>query len=308
MIFRADKLQTALPIPKHPSPQAAAAVQELMGGKAGEMSTLMNYFFQSCNFRGRDQYEPFYKLVTNIAAEEWGHVELVASAINLLLTGTMPHGNDPTAEPLKGVLGHPFTSHYFMGGQTALPMDSMGRFWDGSFVQSSGSIKVDLVHNVFLEYNARATKLKVYETTSDPTVRELAAFLLVRGTVHIFAYSKALEKLSGVNMLKLFPAPNMSTHKFPEARKYIEQGLYNTMYSFSNYDISRIGEIWNGPHPDGAPDFVVTKDPIPTAVPIRNLPGEPQVGAPDVVSTEPGFVQDVANFIFGGEKNTRPPA
>ena len=50
-----------------------------MGGKAGEMSTLMNYFFQSCNFRGRDEYRPYYELVSNIAAEEWGHVELVAT-------------------------------------------------------------------------------------------------------------------------------------------------------------------------------------------------------------------------------------
>ena len=53
MITRFDKLQTELPIPKHPSPNAAAAVQELLGGKFGEMSTLMNYTFQSFNFRGR---------------------------------------------------------------------------------------------------------------------------------------------------------------------------------------------------------------------------------------------------------------
>jgi len=54
VIFRADKLLTELPIPKHPSAAAAAAVQELMGGKAGEMSTLMNYFFQFSGVIGGD--------------------------------------------------------------------------------------------------------------------------------------------------------------------------------------------------------------------------------------------------------------
>ena len=176
MIFRADKLLTKLPKPKHPDANAAAAVQELMGGKAGEMSTLMNYFFQTINFRDRDNYQPFYKLVSNIAAEEWGHVELVASAINLLLTGTTTRGHDPAAEPLKDVPGFRNTYHFFAAGQNALPIDSMGNFWNGSYVHSSGSLKLDLVHNFFLELNARATKLKVYETTSENSLPRFGRF------------------------------------------------------------------------------------------------------------------------------------
>jgi Mn-containing catalase len=194
---------------------------------------LRDYFFQTINFRDRDNYQPFYKLVSNIAAEEWGHVELVASAINLLLTGTTTRGHYPAAEPLKDVPGFRNTYHFFAAGQNALPIDSIGNFWNGSYVHSSGSLKLDLVHNFFLELNARATRLKVYETTSDPTVRELTAFLLVRGSTHVIAYAKALETLSGgVEVAKLFPIPELSTNAFPEARKYVEQGLYNTMYSF----------------------------------------------------------------------------
>ena len=45
MIHRFDKLAIELPTPKHASPNSAAAVQELLGGKFGEMSTLMNYTF-----------------------------------------------------------------------------------------------------------------------------------------------------------------------------------------------------------------------------------------------------------------------
>ena len=73
---------------------------------------------------------------------------------------------------LKVALEAHNTYHYFNAGQNALPVDSMGNFWNGSYVNATGNLKLDLVHNFFLELNARATKLKVYETTDNPTVRE----------------------------------------------------------------------------------------------------------------------------------------
>ena len=112
---------------------------------------------------------------------------------------------------------------------------------------------------------------------------------------------KALEHLSGgVEVSKLFPIPELSTNKFPEARKYVEQGLYNTMYSFSNEDISKVGEIWKGPHPDGAPDLVVTKERIPTLADIPNFPAEASVGAPTAL--DPEQVAEMTKRIFGSKK------
>src|SRR3990170_1517243 len=100
MIIRIDKLQVEMPVPTEPDPDAAAAVQELMGGRFGEMSTFMNYTFQSFNFRARQQARPFYDLVSNIAAEEFGHIELVSTAINTMLTGTGEKGALPDPENL----------------------------------------------------------------------------------------------------------------------------------------------------------------------------------------------------------------
>ena len=51
MIHKFDKLAISLPTPDGPDANAASCVQELLGGKFGEMSTLMNYTFQSFNFR-----------------------------------------------------------------------------------------------------------------------------------------------------------------------------------------------------------------------------------------------------------------
>ena len=90
MIFRHDQITVDLPAPNGPDANAAAAVQELLGGKFGEMSTLMNYTFQSFNFRGKKNFRPFYDLISNIAAEEYSHIEAVAATINLLLKGSHP--------------------------------------------------------------------------------------------------------------------------------------------------------------------------------------------------------------------------
>src|ERR671916_1712351 len=119
MITRFDKLAIELPMPDNPSPNSAAAVQELLGGKFGEMSTLMNYTIQSFNFRGRDKFRPFYDLIANIAAEEYGHIELVAYTINLLLTGSTTRGTDPSDTPLQDGLGARNSYHFLASGQSA---------------------------------------------------------------------------------------------------------------------------------------------------------------------------------------------
>ena len=93
MFMRVDKLQAELPAPKRADPNATAALQELLGGKYGEMSTLNNYMYQSFNFRSKAKLRPFYNLVASITAEELGHVELVANGIAM---PTFPMRPSPT--------------------------------------------------------------------------------------------------------------------------------------------------------------------------------------------------------------------
>ncbi len=230
MILRIDKIAVDLPKPKHPSPDGAAALQELLGGKFGEMSTLMNYTFQLFNFRGRDKLRPYYDLIANIAAEEYSHVETISYAINMLLTGVTTRGNNPEATPLADVIHARNSYHYIASDQAALPVDSMGNFWTGQNVFSSGNLKLDLLHNFFLECGARANKMRVYEMVDDPTARAAVGYLLVRGGVHVVAYAHALEELCGVDLKGIFPIPDLSNKKFPEAAKLEEQGLHRIMY------------------------------------------------------------------------------
>lgn len=301
MILRIDRLMTDLPMPTAPSADAAAAVQELLGGKFGEMSTLMNYTMQSFNFRGRQQYRPFYDLIANIAAEEFAHIELVSYTINLLLTGTTDRSDNPADAPLEDAMHARNSYHFIASGQQALPVDSQGNFWTGQHVFSSGNLKLDLLHNFFLECGARANKIRAYEMTKDATARAMIGFLLVRGGVHIVAYARAIEKISGVPVGKLLPIPDISNKKFPEARVHEAKGIHRILYRFSPDDYRRVGEIWNGPHPeDSQPLEVVDGPPEGGAVP--DLDPEPQLtspSGPDAAIWDPEVLADYAKKIYG---------
>jgi Mn-containing catalase len=293
MILKMDRLPIELPTPKNPSPNDAAAVQELLGGKFGEMSTLMNYTYQSFNFRGRKKIRPFYDVISSIAGEEYGHIEVVAYTVNLLLTGTSKRGFDPTTAPLADAVNARNTHHFIASGQSALPMDSMGHFWTGQNVFSSGNLKLDLLHNFFLECGARANKMRVYEMVSDPTARTMIGYLLVRGGLHVVAYAKALEKLTGVEVTKLLPIPNLSNNAFPEAKKFMENNLHLKLYTFSKEDYQTAGLIWNGTHPDDGQEVEVVFG-SPEGFPAPDLEEEPQLNAPGDDEIDPEMFTDMA--------------
>jgi Mn-containing catalase len=294
MILRIDRIPIELPQPSNPSPNAAAAVQELLGGRFGEMSTLMNYTMQSFNFRGRNEARPFYDLIANIAAEEYSHIELVSYTINLLLTGATERDPDPVDAPLAGAVDARNSYHFIASGQQALPIDSMGAPWTGQNVFSSGNLKLDLLHNFFLECGARANKIRVYEMVDDPTARAMVGYLLVRGGVHIVAYARALEHLTGADLGKLFPIPDISNKQFPEARKLEEKGLHRVMFRWSLDDYKRVGEVWNGPHPEDGSELIV-EDSIPEGYSPPDLDAEPQLTAPGVAGA---FLAEAAARLF----------
>ena len=287
MILRIDRLLTELPPPSTPDPNGAAAVQELLGGKFGEMSTFMNYTFQSFNFRNRQGARPFYDLVANIAAEEFAHVELVAATINTMLTGASPsNGAAITKTPLAGGLDAHNLQHFISGGLGALAQDSMAKPWNGSYVFSSGDLVEDLTHNFFLETGARNNKLKVYEMVDHPAARALTGFLLVRGGVHQVAYARALENLTGANMMRLFPSPRIPTDKIPESKRHMDRGEHLKLYRFSPDDYNELRAVFNGPHPERPDEELIVVDQAPPGVPAHDLPPQTAVFAPDYAPEE----------------------
>jgi Mn-containing catalase len=284
LILRIDRHQTELPPPSDPDPDGAAAVQELLGGKFGEMSTFMNYTFQSFNFRNRQGARPFYDLVANIAAEEFGHIELVSAAINTMLTDPGDAEEQAPAD-LGDAKSARNSQHFIAGGRAALVQDSMGNPWNGSYVTSTGDLVEDLTHNFFLETGARNNKLKVYEMVDHPAARALTGYLLVRGGVHQIAYARALENLTGADLTKLFPSPRIPTEKIPECRPHIERGEHKRLYRFTLSDYLELEAVFNGTHPETGEELEVI-DEAPEGFPPVDLPPQPAVFAPDYAPEE----------------------
>ena len=282
MILRYDRIAIPIP-PGDPDPAGAMAVQELMGGRFGEMSTLMNYTFQSFGLRGRSAVRPFYELIANIAAEEYGHIEVVGATITAMLTGT----------DARRVVEQGNPHHVLKAGKGVLPVDSGGAPWTGDYVFSSGDLVEDLTHNYFLETGARNGKLKVYETVDHPAARALTAYLLVRGGVHQVAYARALELLTGADLSKAFPSPRIPTDKIPECRPYLEQGSHLTLYRFSPHDYEEVVAVFKGTHPETGEELRV-QHPAPEGVPWPDAPAQEDVFAPDYA---PGEIAEIAQKL-----------
>jgi len=284
MFTRMEQIAIEIPDVEKPDANAAAAVQELLGGKFGEMSTLNNYLYQSFNFRSKTKLKPFYDLLMSITAEELGHVELVSHAINKCLRGTTSY-KKPDDTPLETVRDARLSYHFLAGAQGAMPFDSTGNPWTGANVFNSGNLVEDLLHNFFLECGARTHKMKVYEMTDHPAARAVIGFLLVRGGVHVVAYAKAIEMATGVNVTKLVPIPSLSNKSFSEAKKYEEKGVHTKLYTWSDKDFGAIDQIWKGTHPeDGSPLEVIQG--VPEGVPIPEAPAVEEEFAPGISAEE----------------------
>ena len=270
--------------PDKPDPAAARVLQETLGGQFGEMRTMMQFFFQSSNFRGKETQ--FRDLIRGIFLEEIAHVELVQNTINQLLNGSgessAPGNSGINQAPLEEAVKHGNPHHYIMGAQSSLPVDAGGNPWNGSWVYAHGNLIADLLNNVVLESTGVLQKTRIYEMSSNQTFRETLGFLIVRDNAHQNAFAKALETL-GVEWGKLFPVPNYDINKYPECRKFVDMGYHNVQFNF-RLDPTRIGEILQGQTPSrNGGSFSVTPPPEGFPVPLMpEMPNEHSPGLKDM--------------------------
>ena len=240
----------------------------------------MNYTYQSFNFRNRQGARPFYDLVASIAAEEFGHIELVSTAINTMLTGAS-EGNPGELGDLTGVKNVRNTQHFIAGGAGTLVQDSMGKPWNGDYVFASGDLIEDLTHNFFLETGARNNKLKVYEMVDHPAARALTGYLLVRGGVHQVAYARALENLTGANLMKLFPSPGSRPTRSPNASRISSAASISSSTASLPATLPRSRPCSTAPIPRPAKSSSSPRRPIPRARRPSISRQSPQCSHPD---------------------------
>jgi manganese catalase len=267
-------------LPDEPDPAAANALQEGLGGQFGEMRTMMQYLFQSMNFRGDASSKPYKDLLQGVGTEEISHVELIGTTIARLLDGSPNYQGKKTdpvdkpgakgATPLKIALDHSNIHHYLVAAQGALPVDAAGNPWSGSYVYNSGNLVLDLLYNLMLESTGRLQKCRIYEMTDNKAARSTIAYLIVRDQAHENAFAKALESL-GVNWGKVLPIPKTNAEQFPEVKKLLDKGLQSVQYTFSADNLSEAGKLYRGASPSNDGTELSTAI-MPDGVPIKIAP------------------------------------
>ena len=266
-----------------PDPSAANALQEGLGGQFGEMRTMMQYLFQSFNFRGDGK--PYFDLIHGIGVEEISHVELIARTISKLLDGAPEYEGKRFDVPGKGGAASMDMAkeqqnphHFIVGAQGSMPVDAAGNPWSGSYVHSNGNLVLDLLDNLVLESTGRLQKCRIYQMSENKTLRATVSFLIARDEAHEMAFAKALETL-GVQWNKLLPIPKFDSSKYPEVKELIDAGLTRQQYHF-RLDSSELAKIFSGPAPANDGTELVTLAEPEEKFPIPSTPERPEEFAP----------------------------
>jgi Mn-containing catalase len=238
------------------------------------MRTMMQYLFQNMNFRG--DATSYKDLLRSIAAEEMGHVELVANTINVLLEGASVPSEQPEELPLSVALESPNIHHFLVAGQSSRPVDAAGNPWSATYVYDSGNLVLNMIYNLMLEATGRLQKCRLYEMSNNKAYRATVSYLIVRDLVHEKVFAKALETL-GVQWNKALPIPRINTSGMKEVRELERLNLHNQMWTFTNSgEPSGLADIFKGSSPfdDGGTLEVIEGHPEGANIPF--MPDAPQ--------------------------------
>ena len=203
MFYTDNKLQYPVRVDA-PNPLFARALQQAIGGIEGEIRVAMQYFFQACGARGDAR---FRDLLMNTAAEELGHIEMLATAVALNLEGAPLAMQEEGArdKAVEAVMGGMNLKNLLSAGLSAMPVDSDGVPFDMSHIYASGNIAADMTANIAAESTGRTLAVRLYNMTDDPGMKDMLSYLIARDTMHQNQWMAALEELGGAQ--GAFPIP-----------------------------------------------------------------------------------------------------
>ncbi|WP_030491301.1 manganese catalase family protein [Micromonospora chokoriensis] len=180
--------------PDGPDAAFARRLQEVLGGRWGEMTVANQYLFQGWNCRLPGKYRD---LLLDVGTEEMGHVEMIVTMITRLLDSAPLSLSEGIADnPIAGaVYAGSNPAHFIHAGGGALPVDANGVPWSGAFITASGNLLADFQLNVTAEAQGRLQIARLFQMTDDPGVKQLLRFLLARDAVHQNMWLAAIEQL-----------------------------------------------------------------------------------------------------------------
>lgn len=189
-----------------PDPRFARLLLEQFGGGNGELKAAMQYFVQA--FSAKNPYPDKYDLLMDIATEEFSHLEVVGSTIQMLLTGVNGELKDAAdQEEIMQLLDGPSAREGFiheamvnpqfavLSGGGPLLTDSNGVPWTAAYVDAVGDLTVDLRSNIAAESRAKIVYEYLMKFTDDPYVKQTLGFLMTREVAHYQMFEAALSTI-----------------------------------------------------------------------------------------------------------------
>jgi Mn-containing catalase len=288
MFFHKQELQFTSS-PSKPDPVYAKRMQEILGGQYGEITVAMQYGFQAWNSHLPGKYRD---LLFGIGAEEFGHVEMIATMIAQLLESAPVEQSEAAmkADPvLAAVVGGTDIQAAIVAGAGVRPVDSNGNPWSGSYITSSGNLLADVIANANAEMQGRIQVARIYNMTDDHGVRDMLSFLLARDTGHQNQWEAAAKELQAEKIEELPIPSNFPLSKEMQSEEY-------KFINFSDGAHAKDGSWASGPTPDGRGEFSYEEAPTKgVPFPKPTIPDERFYGTtpvPNVVEKAAGAVKD----------------
>jgi Mn-containing catalase len=254
-----------------PNPVFAKYLQQAIGGVEGEIRVCLQYLFQGWGNRGPDRYKD---MLLNTGTEEIGHIEMLATAVALNLEGAPAKLQEEIAGKngtVEAILGGQDPRHVLSAGLAAMPADSNGNPFNGSWVVATGNIGSDMVANVHAEASGRLLATRLYEMTDDPGMKDMLSFLIARDTMHQNQWMAVLEEQKDIGL----PVPP----DFPQEQE--KQQFAYEFFVHSDGEVPKDARWTSGSSVDSKGEFSVRE-----AEPMGDVPKlAPAEARPELHST-----------------------
>jgi len=195
MFIYEKKLQYPVKI-KNPNPALAKFIISQYGGPDGELGASLRYLSQ----RYTMPYPELKGLLTDIAVEELGHLEMVATIVHQLT-------RNMTEEEVKRSGLETYFVDHTAGVYTQF---ASGTPWTAATFAVKGDVITDLVEDMAAEQKARTTYDNILRLSDDPDVNNVIRFLREREIVHFQRFGEAVElcraRLDQRNVYAINPA------------------------------------------------------------------------------------------------------
>jgi Mn-containing catalase len=271
-----------------PNATFARMLQQAIGGIEGEMRVMNQYMFQAWSFRGPARYKD---MLLNTGTEEIGHIEMLATAVALNLEGASTQLREQAFDgnlAVAAIMGGQSARHVLSSGLGAMPVDSDGNPFDGSWCVATGNLAADMHANVTAEGGGRLLATRLYEMTDDPGMKDMLSFLIARDTMHQNQWMAVLEELKDMGM----PVPS----DFPQEQE--QQEYSYAFFVHSDAPVPDDARWTSGPSVDSKGKFSIRR-----AEPLGGPPPElaPAEKRPEIHNTveqaEGGFLRKAKDAI-----------